>query len=109
LQRRTLRVVDPNTFAEDSLRVLPRAAICGALFELTIDPNTVANLLIAIATRRPAGPSASGGEFRKAAAPGRSGRRSASRSARALGVIQSGCFRKWKALYDCPTGSEWHP
>jgi tRNA nucleotidyltransferase (CCA-adding enzyme) len=41
LRARRLRVVDPETFVEDSLRVL-RAAQFAARFELEIDPATVA-------------------------------------------------------------------
>lgn len=41
LQRGVIRVVDPNTFIEDSLRVL-RAMQFAARFEFTIDPATVA-------------------------------------------------------------------
>lgn len=40
LQRKILRVVDPGTFIEDSLRVL-RAMQFAARFEFTIDPATV--------------------------------------------------------------------
>ena len=39
LERRLLRVVDPSTFPEDSLRVL-RAVQFTARFELTLDPAT---------------------------------------------------------------------
>jgi len=41
LRRKILRVVDPQTFVEDSLRVL-RAMQFAARFEFTIDPATVA-------------------------------------------------------------------
>jgi tRNA nucleotidyltransferase (CCA-adding enzyme) len=41
LEARRLRVVDPETFVEDSLRVL-RAAQFAARFRLTLDPATVA-------------------------------------------------------------------
>lgn len=41
IKRRYLRVVDPETFVEDSLRVL-RGAQFAARFELAIDPDTVA-------------------------------------------------------------------
>lgn len=41
LETRRLRVVDPETFVEDSLRVL-RAAQFAARFRLTIDPGTIA-------------------------------------------------------------------
>ena len=41
LSARRLRVVDPATFGEDSLRVL-RAMQLAARFELTLDPDTVA-------------------------------------------------------------------
>ena len=40
LQRRVIRVVDPATFVEDSLRVL-RAVQFAARFEFTLDPATV--------------------------------------------------------------------
>ena len=50
LQRRVLRVVDPTTFADDSLRVL-RALQFAARFELTIDPETRAHLLFDRARR----------------------------------------------------------
>lgn len=40
LQRRVIRVVDPRTFVEDSLRVL-RAMQFAARFEFTLDPATV--------------------------------------------------------------------
>lgn len=40
LARRVLRVVDPHTFPDDSLRVL-RAVQFTARFELTVDPDTI--------------------------------------------------------------------
>ncbi len=52
LQQRILRVVDPLTFGDDSLRVL-RALQFAARFELTIDPDT-ARICCVDRARRPA-------------------------------------------------------
>jgi tRNA nucleotidyltransferase (CCA-adding enzyme) len=104
LQRRILRVVDPNTFADDSLRVL-RALQFAARFELTIDPDT-ARICSSIALDDlPA--ERIWGEFEKLL-------RQAQRPsigfalARELGVIHQ-ILPEMEPLYDTPQDAEWHP
>jgi tRNA nucleotidyltransferase (CCA-adding enzyme) len=104
LERRVLRVVDPATFADDSLRVL-RALQFAARFELTIDPDT-ARICSSIALDDlPA--ERIWGEFEKLLL------RAAKPSigfalGRELGVIHQ-VLPEMEALYECPQDAEWHP
>jgi tRNA nucleotidyltransferase (CCA-adding enzyme) len=104
LDRRVLRVVDPATFADDSLRVL-RALQFAARFELTIDPDT-ARLCSSIALDDL--PSERiWGEFEKLLLTAE--RPSIGFAlARELGVIHQ-LLPEMEALYDCPQDAEWHP
>jgi tRNA nucleotidyltransferase (CCA-adding enzyme) len=104
LDLRVLRVVDPATFADDSLRVL-RALQFAARFELTIDPDT-ARLCSAIALDDlPA--ERIWGEFEKLLLQAE--RPSIGFAlARELGVIHR-LLPEMEALYDCPQDPEWHP
>jgi tRNA nucleotidyltransferase (CCA-adding enzyme) len=104
LDLRVLRVVDPSTFADDSIRVL-RALQFAARFELTIDPET-ARICSSIALDDlPA--ERIWGEFEKlllqAARPS-----IGFALARELGVIHQ-LLPEMEALYDCPQDAEWHP
>ena len=104
LRLRVLRVVDPATFADDSLRVL-RALQFAARFELTIDPDT-ARICSAIALDDlPA--ERIWGEFEKllliAERPS-----IGFALARELGVIHR-VLPEMEPLYDCPQDPEWHP
>jgi tRNA nucleotidyltransferase (CCA-adding enzyme) len=101
---RVLRVVDPETFADDSLRVL-RALQFAARFELTIDPET-ARICAAIALDDlPA--ERIWGEFEKlllqAARPS-----IGFALGRELGVIHQ-LLPEMEPLFDCPQDPEWHP
>ena len=104
LQRRVLRVVDPQTFPDDSLRVL-RALQFAARFELTIDPDT-ARICSSIALDDlPA--ERIWGEFEKLLLQAE--RPSIGFAlARELGVIHR-LLPEMEALYDCPQDPEWHP
>jgi tRNA nucleotidyltransferase (CCA-adding enzyme) len=104
LDLRVLRVVDPATFADDSLRVL-RALQFAARFDLTIDPET-ARICSSIALDDlPA--ERIWGEFEKLLLQ-------AERPAigfalaRELGVIRQ-LLPEMETLYDCPQDPEWHP
>jgi tRNA nucleotidyltransferase (CCA-adding enzyme) len=104
LQNRVLRVVDPNTFADDSLRVL-RAVQFAARFALTIDPDT-ARICSAISLDDlPA--ERIWGEFEKllllAERPS-----IGFTLARELGVVRQ-VLPEMEPLYDCPQDAEWHP
>jgi tRNA nucleotidyltransferase (CCA-adding enzyme) len=101
---RVLRVVDPDTFADDSLRVL-RALQFAARFELTIDPET-ARICSAIALDDlPA--ERIWGEVEKlllqAARPS-----IGFTLGRELGVIHQ-LLPEMEPLFDCPQDPEWHP
>ena len=104
LDLRVLRVVDPATFADDSLRVL-RALQFAARFELTLDPET-ARICSAIALDDlPA--ERIWGEFEKLLLQAE--RPSIGFAlARELGVIHQ-LLPEMEALYDCPQDPEWHP
>jgi tRNA nucleotidyltransferase (CCA-adding enzyme) len=104
LQNRILRVVDPNTFADDSLRVL-RAVQFAARFDLAIDPDT-ARICSAISLDDlPA--ERIWGEFEKLLLL--AGRPSIGFTlARELGVIHQ-VLPEMEPLYDCPQDAEWHP
>ena len=104
LSDRILRVVDPDTFADDSLRVL-RAVQFAARFELTLDPET-ARICSAIALDD-LPPERIWGEFEKlllhAARPS-----IGFTLARQLGVVGQ-LLPEMEPLYDCPQDPEWHP
>ena len=104
LQLRVLKIVDPVTFPDDSLRVL-RALQFAARFELTIDPET-ARICSAIALDDlPA--ERIWGEFEKLLLQAE--RPSIGFAlARELGVIHQ-LLPEMEALYDCPQDPEWHP
>ncbi|HUQ87490.1 MAG TPA: HD domain-containing protein [Vicinamibacterales bacterium] len=104
LDLRVLRVVDRNTFADDSLRVL-RALQFAARFELTVDPGT-ARICSSIALDDlPA--ERIWGEFEKLLLQAQ--RPSIGFAlARELGVIHQ-LLPEMEALYDCPQDAEWHP
>lgn len=104
LDLRVLRVVDPRTFADDSLRVL-RALQFAARFELTIDPDT-ARICSAIALDDlPA--ERIWGEFEKLLLQAE--RPSIGFAlARELGIIRQ-LLPEMESLYDCPQDPEWHP
>lgn len=104
LDLRVLRVVDPQTFADDSLRVL-RALQFAARFALTIDPDT-ASICSAIALDDlPA--ERIWGEFEKLLLQAE--RPSIGFAlARELGVIHQ-LLPEMEALYECPQDPEWHP
>ena len=104
LDLRVLRVVDPQTFSDDSLRVL-RALQFAARFELTIDPET-ARICSAIALDDlPA--ERIWGEFEKLMLQAQ--RPSIGFAlGRELGVIHQ-LLPEMEALYDCPQDAEWHP
>ena len=104
LERRRLRVVDPGTFADDSLRVL-RALQLAARFNLEVDPATK-TLCQAIALDDL--PSERiWGELEKllllADTPS-----TGFRLAHELGVVDS-LFPELAALVGCPQEPEWHP
>ncbi len=104
LARRLLRVVDPLTFGDDSLRVL-RALQFAARFELTLDPAT-ADICRAISLDDlPA--ERIWGEFEKLLLQAR--RPSIGFAlARDLGVIGQ-ILPEMEALHECPQDAEWHP
>ena len=104
LNLRLLRVVDRNTFADDSLRVL-RALQFAARFDLTIDPET-ARICSSIALDDlPA--ERIWGEFEKLLLQAE--RPSIGFAlARELGVIHR-LLPEMEVLYDCPQDPEWHP
>ncbi len=104
LNVRVLRVVDLNTFGDDSLRVL-RALQFAARFELAIDPDT-ARICSSIALDDlPA--ERIWGEFEKLLLQAE--RPSIGFAlARELGVIRQ-LLPEMEALYDCPQDAEWHP
>ncbi len=104
LERRLLRVVDPVTFGDDSLRVL-RALQFAARFELTIDPAT-ADICRAIPLDDlPA--ERIWGEFEKLLLKAQ--RPSIGFAlARELGAIEQ-ILPEMVPLYDCPQDAEWHP
>ena len=99
-----LRVVDPKTFADDSLRVL-RALQFAARFNLRIDPET-ARICSSIALDDlPA--ERIWGEFEKLLLQAE--RPSIGFAlARELGVIRQ-LLPEMETLYDCPQDPEWHP
>ncbi len=104
LDQRLLRIVDPMTFGDDSLRVL-RALQFAARFELSLDPAT-ADICRAIPLDDlPA--ERIWGEFEKLLL--KAPRPSIGFAlARELGVIAR-ILPEMEPLYDCPQDPEWHP
>lgn len=104
LVQRVLRVVDPQTFGDDSLRVL-RAVQFTARFELRVEAET-ANICRTISLDDlPA--ERIWGEFEKLLLTAQ--RPSIGFAlARELGVIEQ-ILPEMVALYDCPQDPEWHP
>jgi len=104
LARRLLRVVDPATFGDDSLRVL-RALQFAARFELTIDPESADICRVIALDDLPA--ERIWGEFEKLLLKAK--RPSIGFAlARELGVIEQ-LLPEMVPLYDCPQDAEWHP
>ena len=104
LARRTLRAVDPSTFAEDSLRVL-RAVQFAARFEFELDPST--DRLCASIDLADLPAERIWGEVEKLLLQAR--RPSTGfRLALALGVVDQ-LFPELRALVNCPQEPEWHP
>jgi tRNA nucleotidyltransferase (CCA-adding enzyme) len=103
LSRKLLRVVDPNTFSDDSLRVL-RAVQFAARFDLTLDPVTTDLCKGIPLDDLPA--ERVWGEFEKLLfAPQPS---IGSHLALELGVVDQ-LFPELKALVGCEQEAEWHP
>lgn len=104
LQNRLLRAVSPETFAEDSLRVL-RAAQFAARFEFEIDPQTVALCRDIDLSDLPS--ERIWGEVAKlllqATRPS-----IGFQHLRELGALEQ-IFPEIKALIDVPQDREWHP
>jgi tRNA nucleotidyltransferase (CCA-adding enzyme) len=104
LTLRVLRVVDPATFADDSLRVL-RALQFAARFELTIEPETARICSAVPLDDLPA--ERIWGELEKLLLQAE--RPSIGFAlARELGVIHK-LLPEMEPLYDCPQDAEWHP
>jgi len=104
LQARRLRVVDPGTFADDSLRVL-RALQFTARFSLTVDAETRAVLSSIPLDDLP--PERIWGEIEKLLLM--ADRPSLGFAlARDLGVVAR-LWPEFAALIDCPQEPEWHP
>jgi len=104
LAQRRLRVVDPTTFVEDSLRVL-RAAQFAARFDLEIDPETIALCRTVDLSDLPA--ERIRGEMEKLLI--RAERPSRGLAAlRDLGVLDQ-LFLEIAAMIGCPQDVEWHP
>lgn len=104
LEARRLKVVDPRTFADDSLRVL-RALQFAARFEATLDDEAAAICRAIPLDDLPA--ERLWGEFEKLLLVAE--RPSIGFAlARALGVIEQ-LLPEMVPLYDCPQDAEWHP
>ena len=104
LQLRVLKVVDPVTFPDDSLRVL-RAIQFAARFELTIDPETARICRSMPLDDLPA--ERIWGEFEKLLLQAE--RPSIGFAlARELRVVHQ-LLPEMEPLYDCPQDPEWHP
>ncbi|MDP2055486.1 MAG: HD domain-containing protein [Acidobacteriota bacterium] len=104
LDGRLLRVVDPVTFGDDSLRVL-RALQFAARFELTIDPATADICRVIRLDDLPA--ERIWGEIEKLLL--QATRPSIGFAlARELGVIEQ-LLPEMVPLYECPQDAEWHP
>jgi tRNA nucleotidyltransferase (CCA-adding enzyme) len=104
LAHRRLRVVHPDTFADDSLRVL-RALQFAARFDLTLDPASAALCRSVALDDLPA--ERIWGEMEKllllAERPS-----TGFRLARDLGVVDR-LLPELTPLWDCPQDPEWHP
>jgi tRNA nucleotidyltransferase (CCA-adding enzyme) len=104
LDARVLRIVDPATFADDSLRVL-RALQFAARFELTMEPETAKICAGIPLDDLPA--ERVWGEFEKLLLQAE--RPSIGFAlARQLGVVEK-LLPEMVPLYDCPQEPEWHP
>lgn len=104
LEARRLRVVDPRTFADDSLRVL-RALQFAARFEATLDDEAAAICRAIPLDDLPA--ERLWGEFEKLLLVAE--RPSIGFAlARELGVVEQ-LLPEMVPLYDCPQDAEWHP
>jgi len=104
LDARVLRAVSPETFAEDSLRVL-RAAQFAARFEFTVEPDTVKLCQAIDLSDLPA--ERIWGEMEKLL--WRAQRPSIGLEwLRALGAVNQ-LFPELRALIDVPQEPEWHP
>jgi tRNA nucleotidyltransferase (CCA-adding enzyme) len=104
LDLRALRIVDPRTFADDSLRVL-RAIQFAARFELTVDPEARRICSSIALDDLPA--ERIWGEFEKLLLQAE--RPSIGFTlARELGVIHQ-LLPEMEPLYDTPQDPEWHP
>ncbi|MBY0493573.1 MAG: HD domain-containing protein [Cyanobacteria bacterium] len=104
LRNRILRIVDAQTFADDSLRVL-RAIQLAARFELTIDPETARICSAIPLDDLPA--ERIWGEIEKLLLQAQ--RPSIGFAlARELGIIHQ-IFPEMEPLYDTPQDAEWHP
>jgi tRNA nucleotidyltransferase (CCA-adding enzyme) len=104
LEARRLRVVDPRTFADDSLRVL-RALQFAARFEATLDDEAAAICRAIPLDDLPA--ERLWGEFEKLLLVAE--RPSIGFAlARSLGVVEQ-LLPEMVPLYDCPQDAEWHP
>ena len=104
LERRCLRMVDPETFGEDSLRVL-RAVQFAARLEFDVDPATKARCREIPLDDLPA--ERIWGEMEKLLLLAR--RPSIGfRLAREIGVVER-LFPEMHALVGCPQEREWHP
>lgn len=104
LDRRLLRVVDPATFGDDSLRVL-RALQFAARFELVVAPDTLRICRGLALDDLPA--ERIWGEFEKLLLQAQ--RPSIGFAlAREMGVIEQ-LLPEMVPLYDCPQDAEWHP
>lgn len=104
LARRVLRVVDPETFGDDSLRVL-RALQFAARFEMTLDEEAMALCRRIALDDLPS--ERVWGEFEKLLLVAE--RPSIGFAlARELGVVRQ-LLPDLEALYDCPQEPEWHP
>jgi tRNA nucleotidyltransferase (CCA-adding enzyme) len=103
LEQRVLRVVDPQTFADDSLRVL-RGVQFAARFALTVEESTAALCRTIALDDLP--PERVWGEFEKLLFAPRPSIGFA--IAMDLGVIAK-LFPELQALAGCPQEPEWHP
>jgi tRNA nucleotidyltransferase (CCA-adding enzyme) len=104
IQNKLLRAVSPDTFGEDSLRVL-RAAQFAARFEFDIDPDTAELCRSIDVTDLP--PERIWGEMEKLLLRARQPSIGL-RWLRELGAIDQ-LFPELKALIDVPQEPEWHP
>ncbi|MGE3509083.1 MAG: CCA tRNA nucleotidyltransferase [Vicinamibacterales bacterium] len=103
LDNRLLRMVDPATFADDSLRVLRALQFC-ARFRLTLDPATAALCRDVPLDDLPA--ERVWGEFEKLLSAERPSIGFA--LARELGIVER-LLPELHALIGCPQEPEWHP